>query len=60
MDEILLDLEKAFYLVSGGELIRKIRGYGEANELTVWIYDFLKDRRQRVVLRDSSSDVCKI
>ena len=45
VDEILLDLSKAFDLVPHRRLIHKIRGYGAPNELTVWLEDFFKNRR---------------
>ena len=56
VDEILLDLTKAFELVPYRRLIHKIPGYGASNELTVWLEDFLKERRHIVVLVDSISD----
>ena len=56
VDEILLDMSKAFDLVPHIRLIHKIRGYGASNELTVWLDDFLKNRSQRVVLADSILD----
>ena len=49
VDEILLDLSKAFDLVPHRKLILKIRRYGAANELIAWLDDFSKDRRQIVV-----------
>ena len=40
VDEILLDLSKAFDLVPHTRLILKIRGYGASNEITSWLEDF--------------------
>ena len=57
-DVILLDLFKAFDLVPHRRLIHKIHGYGASNEITSWLEDFLKDRRQRV-FRDAQKNICK-
>ena len=51
VDEILLDLSKAFDLVPHSRLIYKIKeGYGVSEDLTNWIKEFLVCRKQRVVL----------
>ena len=49
-------MSKAFDLVPQRRPIHKISGYGAPNKLTLWLDDFLKDRRQRVVRGDSISD----
>ena len=51
VDEILLDLSKAFDLVPHNRLIYKIKeGYGLSEDLAKWIKDFLECRQQRVVV----------
>ena len=56
MDEVMLDLSKAFDLVPQNGLIHKIKGYGIGSDLLEWFGDFLKERKQRVALEDSLSD----
>ena len=56
VDEIMLDLSKAFDLVPHNGLIHKLKGYGIGSELLDWFEDFLKDRKQRVVLGSSVSN----
>ena len=57
VDEILLDLSKAFDLVPHNRLIYKIKeGYWLSEDLTNWIKDFLACRKQIVVLGDIKSE----
>ena len=61
VDEILLDLSKAFDLVPHNRLIYKIKkGYGLSEDLAKWIKDFLECRQQRVVLGDIKSEWVKV
>ena len=53
---VLLDLAKAFDKVPHDELIFKLKKYGFRGELVVWLECFLRDRKQRVVLGEYSSD----
>jgi hypothetical protein len=55
VDEIILDLSKAFDLVPHKGLTHKLKGYGIGSDLLEWFEDFLKDREQRVVLGESVS-----
>jgi ribonucleases P/MRP protein subunit RPP40 len=56
MDVILLDLAKAFDKVSHKKLIHKLKCKGIGGSLILWIENWLKDRRQRVVLRGEFSE----
>ena len=57
VDEILLDLSKAFDLVTHNRLIYKIKErYGLSEDLTNWIKDVLVCTKQRVVLDDFKSE----
>ncbi|XP_065665462.1 uncharacterized protein LOC136086892 [Hydra vulgaris] len=56
---ISLDFSKVFDRVSH-VLNIKLNGYGFDVKLTVWISDFLKSRRQQVVLDGVYSDLAKI
>ena len=56
VDEIMLNLSKAFDLVPHNGLIHKLKSYGIGHELLEWFGDFLKDRKQRVVLGESVSN----
>jgi ribonuclease P/MRP protein subunit RPP40 len=56
IDVILLDLAKAFDKVSHKKLISKLRHKGITGKLLLWIENWLKDRRQRVVLKGEHSE----
>ena len=57
VDEILLNLSKAFDLVTHNRLIYKIKErYGLSEDLTNWIEDFLACRKQKVLLGDIKSE----
>jgi hypothetical protein len=49
---ILLDFAKAFDTVPHEELLEKVRAYGFDEKIVKWLGDFLKRRRQRVVMGD--------
>ena len=53
---IFLDFAKAFDKVCHVSLLSKLKSYGFCTSTVNWIKDFLDNRRQRVVLGDSSSD----
>ena len=55
VDEIILDLSKAFDLVPHKGLVHKSKGYDIGSDLLKLFEDFLKDREQRVVLGESVS-----
>ena len=55
LDAIYLDLMKAFDKVPHRRLLKKLRAYGIRGEVLQWIKEFLKHRRQRVVLNGSKS-----
>ena len=56
VDIIYLDFSKAFDVVPHERLITKLKAYGIAGNLLVWIKDFLIGRKPRVVLNGYSSN----
>jgi hypothetical protein len=52
---LLIDFSKAFDLVDHNILINKVAETGVPEFLTDWLYEFLRDRRQRVKLGDTFS-----
>ena len=55
IDLILLDFEKAFDKVSHRRLLMKAEYYGVRGNILQWTADFLKDRKQQVLLEGQSS-----
>ena len=55
IDEIFLDLQKAFDSVPHKRLLYKLEKAGITGELLEWINSFLSDRKQRVALNNSYS-----
>lgn len=53
---ILLEFAKAFYTVPHDKLIEKVRAYGFDERLIKWLSNFLKKRRQQVVMGDVVTD----
>jgi hypothetical protein len=53
---VLLDLAKAFDSVPHNELIEKLKAYGIDGNLIIWLTDFLKGRKQRVVMGDVTTE----
>ena len=51
VDTIYLDIRKAFDSISHRRLLQKLEAYGIEGEVLEWVRDFLKGRRQRVMLR---------
>ena len=60
MDVIYFDFAKAFDTVPHSRLLNKIQGYGIHGKATEWVRQFLKDRRQRVVIKGTKSDWGKV
>lgn len=56
VDVIYLDFQKAFDTVPHKRLIHKLKAYGIKGKILCWIEDFLKNRKQRVVLNGKSSE----
>jgi hypothetical protein len=56
IDVIYLDFAKAFDKVPHNKLIHKLKSYYIGENLIKWIEDWLKDRRQRVVLDGFKSE----
>jgi hypothetical protein len=56
VDVVYLDFQKAFDKVPHGRLLLKIRQLGIGGEICDWIEDWLRNRRQRVVLGGACSD----
>ena len=55
MDTTYLDIRKAFDSISHRRLLQKLEAYGIEGEVLEWVRDFLKGRRQRVMLNEKSS-----
>ena len=55
LDIIFLDFRKAFDRVPHGRLLFKLKKMGFQGELLSWIENFLRNRRQRVVLNQTES-----
>ena len=53
---IYLDFQKAFDKVPHKRLMLKLRALGILDEIYCWIEDWLKDRKQRVILLGANSD----
>ncbi|MBB6707133.1 reverse transcriptase family protein [Proteus mirabilis] len=56
VDVIYMDFSKAFDKVPHGRLVSKVRSHGIQGELAIWIQNWLKGRRQRVVVEGCFSD----
>ena len=57
VDVIYLDFSKAFDKVPHLRLIHKIKCHGITDNIAAWIAEWLKDRKQRVVLNGARSDL---
>jgi len=55
IDFLLLDFSKAFDKVFHPHLLHKLYNYGIRDPLLNWITDFLKDRKQQVILQNKKS-----
>ena len=55
VDVIYLDFQKAFDTVPHQRLLKKLAAYGIHGHLYSWIEDFLKERKQKVVLNGEES-----
>ena len=51
VDTIYLDIRKAFDSISHRRFLQKLEAYGIEGEVLEWVRDFLKGRRQRVMLK---------
>ena len=56
IDIVYLDFQKAFDKVPHKRLISKIDAHGTGSKIINWIKDWLRCRRQRVVLNNNVSD----
>ncbi|MCU7800493.1 MAG: reverse transcriptase family protein [gamma proteobacterium symbiont of Lucinoma myriamae] len=56
VDIIYLDFRKAFDTVPHMRLIKKLEAYGIRGNLLKWIANFLKDRKQKVVVEGCESE----
>jgi len=56
VDAVFLDFAKAFDKVPHNRLATKLRSHGIDGKLLCWIMEWLKDRKQRVVIRGTLSD----
>ena len=50
IDNVYLDIKKAFDTITHERLLLKLEKYGIDGELLSWVKDFLNGRRQRVIL----------
>ena len=55
-DVIILDFAKAFDKVNHSLLIHKLKHYGVNGNVLIWFKSFLSDRRQAVVVDNTTSD----
>jgi ribonuclease P/MRP protein subunit RPP40 len=55
VDELLLDYEKAFDTVPHKGIVVKLDAYGIEGKIKPWISEFLRGRRQRVVIESHRS-----
>ena len=60
LDQIYLDLQKAFDKVPHRRLIYKLKQYGINGNLLCWIESFLSHRQQRVKVRQQYSKWCNV
>jgi hypothetical protein len=60
MDVIFLDLQKAFDKVPHRRLLEKIKAIGIEGKVLNWIQEWLKDRRQRVILNGEVSEWAEV
>ena len=56
VDVVFLDFAKAFDKVPHKRLVHKLRAYGIVGKLLDWISEFLRNRKQRVVLGENTSE----
>ena len=56
IDVAYLDFRKAFDLVSHKHLLYKMAKYGITGKVLDWVKAFLNDRKQRVIIRGTSSE----
>ena len=59
-DVIYLDFKKAFDSVPHHRLVKKLEAYGIANNLLLWIEDFLSNRTQKVIVGGEESKSSKV
>ena len=57
---ILLDFSKAFDKVAHEKLIQKLHHYGIRGDTLKWIKDFLKNRKQAVVINGLNSNCIRV
>ena len=60
VDEIFLDLQKAFDTVPHQRLLYKLKKIGIQGQLLEWINSFITGRKQRVAIQDSYSKWCQV
>ena len=56
VDLVYLDFAKAFDTVPHKRLLLKLKAYGLDEKLCAWMEDFLRDRKQRVVMGECESE----
>jgi len=60
VDVVFLDFQKAFDKVPHRRLMAKVRALGIGGQVARWIEEWLAGRRQRVVVRGTSSEWCDV
>ena len=53
---IILDFSKAFDTVPHGKLLHKMKLYGVDGNINSWLFDFLTNRKMKVVVDGKESD----
>ena len=56
VDILYIDLAKAFDTVPHSKLIKKLKAMNLNKKLVTWIEDYLKGRKQRVLVRGNLSE----
>jgi len=60
VDTVYLDYSRAFDRVDIGLLLAKMKRYGVHSQIVEWMESFLTDRKQKVVLDGSQSEIATI
>jgi len=60
VDIIFLDFQKAFDTVPHKRLIKKLKAHGIDGRVADWIEDWLKDRKQKVVIEGEGSEFVNV
>ena len=56
VDAVFVDFAKAFDKVPHGSLIKKLKAHGVGEKFLLWIQKWLKNRKQRVCIKEENSE----